>query len=75
VPVALATDDEGVSRTSLTEQYVLAVRAHGLGYRALKRIANDSLRYAFLPRRTRARLLRRKAREFRRFERRFPQRR
>ena len=72
VPVALATDDEGVSRTSLTEQYELAVRVHGLGYRALKQMATDSLRHAFLPRRTRVRLLRRQAREFRRFERRFP---
>jgi adenosine deaminase len=71
VPVALATDDEGISRTDLTEQYLRAVRVHGLGYRALKRIANDSLRHAFLPRRTRLRLLRRQAREFRRFERRF----
>jgi hypothetical protein len=47
------------------------VRVHGLAYRALKQIANDSLRHAFLPRRTRVRLLRRQAREFRRFERRF----
>jgi adenosine deaminase len=72
VPVALATDDEGVSRTDLTEQYERAVRVHGLGYRALKQIANDSLRHAFLPRRTRLRLLRRQQREFRRFERGFP---
>jgi adenosine deaminase len=72
VPVALATDDEGVSRTDMTEQYERAVRVQGLGYRALKQIANDSLRHAFLPRRTRLWLLRRQAREFRSFERRFP---
>jgi adenosine deaminase len=72
VPVALATDDEGVSRTDLTEQYELAVRRHGLGYRALKRIANDSLRHAFLPDATRASLLRAQARAFARFEARFP---
>jgi adenosine deaminase len=72
VPVALATDDEGVSRTDLTEQYKRAVRVHRLGYRALKQIANDSLRRAFLPRRTRLRLLGRQARAFRSFERRFP---
>ena len=71
VPVALATDDEGVSRTDLTEQYERAVRVHGLGYRALKQIAKDSLRHAFLPRGTRLRLLRRQEREFRRFERGF----
>jgi hypothetical protein len=44
---------------------------HGLGYRALKQIANDSLRHAFLPPRTRLRLLRRQEREFRSFERGF----
>jgi adenosine deaminase len=71
VPVALATDDEGVSRTDLTEQYERAVRVHGLGYRALKRIANDALRHAFLPPRTRLRLLRRQERAFARFERGF----
>lgn len=72
VPVALATDDEGVSRTDLTEQYELAVARHGLGYRSLKRIANDSLRHAFLDDATRARLLREQAVAFRKYEARFP---
>ncbi|MFL5846218.1 MAG: adenosine deaminase [Solirubrobacteraceae bacterium] len=71
VPVALATDDEGVSRSDLTEQYELAVLRHGLGYRTLKRMADDSLRHAFLPDATRASLLRAQARSFRRFEARF----
>jgi adenosine deaminase len=72
VPVALATDDEGVSRTDLTEQYELAVRRHGLGYRALKRIARDSLVHAFLADGDRATLLRQLDRELHRFEARFP---
>ncbi|MCW2992030.1 MAG: adenosine deaminase [Solirubrobacterales bacterium] len=72
VPVALATDDEGVSRTDLTEQYELAVRRHGLGYRSIKRIAIDSLRHAFLPDAEKARLLREQARAFARFESRWP---
>jgi adenosine deaminase len=72
VPVALATDDEGVSRTDLTEQYELAVARHGLGYRSLRRIANDSLRHAFLPDAERARLLREQAAAFTRYEARFP---
>lgn len=74
VPVALATDDEGVSRTDLTQQYVLAVTQHGLGYRELKRISIDSLRYAFLPAGTKQALLR-LARAFARFEARYPSRR
>ena len=74
VPVALATDDEGVSRTDLTQQYVLAVTVHGLGYRELKKISFDSLRYSFLPVPIKQRLLRRLARAFARFEARFPSR-
>jgi adenosine deaminase len=71
VPVALATDDEGVSRTNLTEQYEQAVVDHGLGYRALKRIARDSLRHSFLAPGDKARALRAQRAAFERFERRF----
>jgi adenosine deaminase len=48
VPVALSTDDEGVARSDLTNEYLRAVTEHGLGYRELKAIARNSLRYAFL---------------------------
>jgi adenosine deaminase len=75
VPVALATDDEGVSRTDLTEQYLQAVLDHGLGYRALKRMATDALRHAFADAATKARLLRRQAALFEQFEARYPSRR
>ncbi|MBB4663096.1 adenosine deaminase family protein [Conexibacter arvalis] len=71
VPVALATDDEGVSRTDLTEQYEQAVRDHGLGYRALKRMAIDSLRHSFAAPATKRRLLREQARRFKAFEARY----
>ncbi len=47
VPVALATDDQGVSRSSLTGEHVRAVRAQRLDYRALKQMARASLHYAF----------------------------
>ncbi len=49
VPVTLVTDDMGVSRSNMTEQYQLAVEQHGLDYPALKQIARASLEYAFLP--------------------------
>ena len=68
VPVALATDDEGVSRTDITEQYEQAATVQHLGYRVLKRIAIDSLRYAFLPDGEKALLLRRQHAAFARFE-------
>jgi adenosine deaminase len=48
VPVVLATDDEGVSRSDLTNEYMRAAVEHGLGYRELKKISRDSLRYSFL---------------------------
>ena len=48
VPVVIVTDDEGVARSDLTNEYLRAATEHGLGYRELKRMARDSLRYAFL---------------------------
>lgn len=49
VPTALASDDEGVLRTDLSEQFLLAVQRYRLGYGALKRLARNSLEYSFLP--------------------------
>jgi len=49
VPLALATDDEGVSRSTMTDQYQQAVELFGLGYPELKQLARQSLEYAFLP--------------------------
>jgi adenosine deaminase len=48
VPVALSTDDEGVSRIDLTHEYVRAVTEQGLSYVDLKRSARTSLEHAFL---------------------------
>lgn len=49
VPVVLSTDDEGVLRTDLTQQYVEAALNHHLTYQALKQINRNALTYAFLP--------------------------
>jgi adenosine deaminase len=49
VPVALSTDDEGVSRINLTHEYFLAVRDYGFGYSDLKMTARASLEHSFLP--------------------------
>jgi adenosine deaminase len=49
VPVALSTDDEGVSRIDLTHEYVRAAEDFGLDYATLKQMARDSLTYSFLP--------------------------
>ena len=49
VPVALATDDEGVSRIDLTHEYVRAVEAYGLNYADLKQMVRTSVEHTFLP--------------------------
>ncbi len=49
VPVALSTDDEGVSRIDLTHEYVRAAVDFGLTYADLKTSARTSLEHAFLP--------------------------
>lgn len=48
VPVALSTDDEGVSRIDLTHEYVRAVTDFGLGYADLKKSARASLEHSFM---------------------------
>ena len=48
VPVALSTDDEGVLRTDLTQQYILAATDQHLGYQTIKQIDRNSLIYSFL---------------------------
>jgi adenosine deaminase len=49
VPVALATDDEGVSRSELTWEFERAVETYHLDYATLKRMVRDSLDHSFLP--------------------------
>jgi adenosine deaminase len=49
VPLALSTDDEGVSRIDLTHEYVRAAEEYGLTYADLKQMARNSLEYSFLP--------------------------
>ena len=49
VPVALATDDEGVSRSEISREYLKAAEDHGLGYVQLKTMVRTSLQYSFLP--------------------------
>ena len=48
VPITLATDDEGISRSNLTMEYVKAAQNHNLSYSFLKRIAKNGLEYSFL---------------------------
>ncbi|MBV8205880.1 MAG: adenosine deaminase [Acidobacteria bacterium] len=49
VPVVIATDDEGVSRSDMTREYERAVETYGIAYPELKSIVRNSITYSFLP--------------------------
>ena len=69
VPVALATDDEGVSVSDMTLEYTRAVSDQHLGYVALKTMARNSIAYSFADDTTKKRLQSELERDFDRFER------
>lgn len=48
VPVALATDDAGVSRSGMTQEYQRAAETYDLGYKELKKMGRTSLAFSFL---------------------------
>ena len=48
VPLVIATDDEGVSRTDMTNELVTAVTTYGLGYSDVISLQRNSLEYSFL---------------------------
>ena len=47
VPVALSTDDEGVSRINLTHEYVRAVETYNLRYADLKQMIRTGMEHSF----------------------------
>jgi hypothetical protein len=49
VPVSINTDDEAISRSNLTMEFVLAVSRYDLRYAELIELARNSLEYAFVP--------------------------
>jgi hypothetical protein len=56
VPVVIATDDEGVARSDLTNEYQRGVEEQGLNYRELKEVSRNSIEYSFLPADEKARI-------------------
>ena len=70
VPIILSTDDPGILRTDLTEQYVAAARRYPqLTYQDFKQFAFNSLAYAFLPEDEKTRLSAKLEQDFNGFER------
>jgi hypothetical protein len=68
VPVALATDDYGVSRSNHTLEWVKAVQEHALDYVTIKRMVRNSIEYAFVDQPTKARLKQALENAFHQFE-------
>lgn len=48
IPVNLNTDDEGINRSTLTMEFVRAVRTYHLTYLDVKELARNSIAYSFL---------------------------
>jgi adenosine deaminase len=49
VPITLNTDDEGVLRSTMTMEYVRAVRSWNLSYAEVKALVRNGIEYSFLP--------------------------
>jgi hypothetical protein len=71
VPVALATDDEGVARSNMTQEYQRAVETYHLSYADLKKLARASIAYSFLPANEKAKAQQQLNADFAKFERQF----
>jgi adenosine deaminase len=68
VPIVLATDDEGVSRSEMTQEYFKAATEQGLDYVTLKKIAQNSIEFSFAQDALKARLRAQLERDFEAFE-------
>lgn len=68
VPFVLATDDAGVSRNNLSNEYVLYASRYKTNYAEVKKLSYDSIRYAFLADKDKQRLLKQLDMRFARFE-------
>lgn len=68
VPFVLSTDDAGVTRHSLSNEYVLFATRYKTDYAEVKRLSYDSIRYAFLADNDRKRLLKQLDERFAKFE-------
>ncbi len=69
VPIVISTDDEGVLRTDMTEQFVLlAYQYPEISYREIKEIVLNSIRYSFMEQAVQNRLLEHVLAAFTQFE-------
>jgi adenosine deaminase/adenosine deaminase CECR1 len=68
VPYVISTDDAGVTRHTLSQEYVLFASRYQPDYAEVKKVSYNSIRYAFLPAADKLRLTRQLDARFARFE-------
>ncbi|MBC7456445.1 MAG: adenosine deaminase [Massilia sp.] len=68
VPFVLSTDDAGVTRHDLSNEYVLFASRYKPNYAEVKKLSYNGVRYAFLPEAQKQRLTRQLDQRFARFE-------
>ena len=68
VPVALSTDDEGVSRGTITQEYLRATQDYKLTYAQLKKLSRNGIVYGFEDDATKKQLLGKFDKDFAGFE-------
>jgi adenosine deaminase/adenosine deaminase CECR1 len=68
VPYVISTDDAGVTRHTLSNEYMLFASRYKPGYAELKKTSYNSIRYAFLPVAEKQRLTRQLDARFAAFE-------
>ena len=71
IPVALSTDDRGMWDSTMTDEFLVAVKEFNLSWAEIKRLSENSLRYAFVDETTREGLLRTYRKRIGQFERRM----
>jgi adenosine deaminase/adenosine deaminase CECR1 len=68
VPYVISTDDAGVTRHNLANEYVLFASRYKPGYAELKKASYNSIRYSFMSPADKSRLTRQLDQRFRQFE-------
>lgn len=68
VPFVISTDDSGISRNNLSNEYLLYVSRYKPSYDQLKQVVYNSLRYSFLPANIKREEVAKLDRRFARFE-------
>ncbi len=68
VPMVISTDDAGVTRHTLSQEYVLFASRYKPDYAEIKKLSYNSLRYAFLDEANRKRLVRQLDERYAKFE-------